>query len=125
LESNAPVEPISPQLGEAVENNATTQPSSKNQNHCKEPSNIISTQDGAAVENNYCDFNASCGIQQWELDSAAVTKQQITLDENKNAISRNKAEVALLPARFEVIVRSAVKEGVEQVSPERAPLINE
>ncbi len=37
LESNAPLEPISPQHGEAVEKNATTQPSSMNQNHCREP----------------------------------------------------------------------------------------
>ncbi len=47
------------------------------------------------------------------------------MDENRNAIPRNEAEVALLPERFEVIVRSAVKEAVEQVSLERAPLINE
>jgi hypothetical protein len=77
------------------------------------------------VENNDCDFNTSCGIQQWELDSAAAIKQQIYSDENRNAIPRNKAEVALLTARFEAIVRSAVKEVVEQVSLERAPLINE
>jgi hypothetical protein len=124
LESNAPVEPISPQHGEAVENNATLQPSSTNQNHCKEPSNTVSPQDGAAVEKNDCDFDASCEIQQWELDSAAVTKKQICLDENRNAIPRNEAEVALLPAEFEAIVKSAVKEAVEQVSLERAPLIN-
>jgi hypothetical protein len=42
LESNAPVESISPQHGEAVEKNATLQPSSTNQNLCKEPSNAIS-----------------------------------------------------------------------------------
>jgi hypothetical protein len=78
LESNAPVEPISPQHMEAVENNATMQPSSTNQNHCEEPSNTISPQDGAAVENNDCDVDASCGIQQWELDSAAAIEQQIT-----------------------------------------------
>jgi hypothetical protein len=46
----------------------------------------ISPQDGAAVENNDCDVDASCGIQQWELDSAAATKQQIYSDENRNAI---------------------------------------
>jgi hypothetical protein len=46
------------------------------------------------------------------------------LDENRNAISRNKAEVALLPAEFEAIVGSAVNEAVQQVSIERAPLIN-
>ncbi len=47
------------------------------------------------------------------------------MDENRNAIiPRNKAEVALQPARFEAIVRSAVKEAVEQMSLERAPLIN-
>jgi hypothetical protein len=122
---NAQVEPISPQHGEAVENNATTQPSSTNQNHCKEPLNTISPQDGTAVENNDCDFDASCVIQQWELDSTAATKQQIYSDENRNAIPRNKAEVALLPARFEAIVWSAVKEALEQVSLDRAPLINE
>ncbi len=77
------------------------------------------------MENNDCDFNASCGIQQWELASSSVTKQQIYSDENRNAIPRNKGEVALLPARFETIVRSAVKEVVEQVSLDRAPLINE
>ncbi len=77
------------------------------------------------MENNDCDFDASCGIQQWELDSAAVTKQQIYSDENRNAIPMNEAEVALLPARLEAIVRSAVTEVVEQVSLERAPLINE
>ncbi len=125
LESNAPVEPISPQPGQAVENNATTQPSSTTQNHCKEPSNTFPPHDGAAVENKNCDFDASFGIQQWELDSAAVTKQQIYSDENRNAIPTNKAEVALLPARFEAIVRSAVKEAVKQVSLERAHLINE
>ncbi len=124
LESNAPVEPISPQHGVAVENNATSQPSSMNQNHREEPSNTISPQDEAAVENNDCDFNSSCGIQQWELDSDAATKQQIYSDENRNAIPRNKAEVALLPARFEAIVRSEVKEALQQVSLERAPLIN-
>ncbi len=47
------------------------------------------------------------------------------MDENRNAIPRNEAEVILLPARFEAIVRSAVKEAVEQVSLERASLINE
>ncbi len=70
-------------------------------------------------------FDASCGIQQWELDSTAATEQQIYPDENRNAIPRNEAEVALLLARFETIFRSAVKEAVEQVSLERAPLINE
>jgi hypothetical protein len=44
----------------------TVQPSSANQHHCKEPSNTISPQDGAAVENNDSDVNASSGIQQWE-----------------------------------------------------------
>ncbi len=107
-----------------MENNATSQPSSRNQNHCKEPSNTISLQDGAAAENNDCDVDASCGIQQWELDTAVATEQQIYSDENRNAIPRNKAEVALLPAEFEAIVRSAVKEVVQQVSLERGPLIN-
>jgi hypothetical protein len=75
LESNAPVEPISPQHGEAVENNVTLQSSSMNQNHRKETSNTISPQNGAAVENNDYDVNASCGIQQWELESTAVAEQ--------------------------------------------------
>jgi hypothetical protein len=78
----------------------------------------------AAVEKNDCDLDASCAIQQWELNSTAVTKQQIYSDKNRNAIPRNKAELALSPAEFEVIGRSAVKEAVEQVSLERAPLIN-
>ncbi len=124
MESNAPVEPISPQHGEAAENNTTLQPSSTNQNHHEEPSNTISSQDGAAVEKNDCDVDASCGIQQWELDSAAATKQQIYLDENRNAIHRNKAKVALAPTEVKAIVRSAVKEAVQQLSLERAPLIN-
>ncbi len=124
LKSNAPVEPISPQYGQAVENNATLQPSSTNQNHCEEASNTISPQDGAAVENNDCDVNASCGIQQWELDRAAATAEQIYSDENRNAIPRNEAKGALSPAEFEAIVKSAVKEAVQQVSLERAPLIN-
>ena len=47
MENSTPVEPISPQHGEAAENNATLQPSSMNQNHCKEPSNTISPQDEA------------------------------------------------------------------------------
>jgi hypothetical protein len=75
------------------------------------------------VEKNDCDVNASCGIQQWELDSAAATEQQIYLDENRNAIHRNKAEVALAPADVEAIVRSAVKEAVQQLSLENVPLI--
>ncbi len=45
------------------------------------------------------------------------------MDENRNAIPRYKAEVA--PAEVEAIVRSAVKEAVQQVSLERAPLIKE
>jgi hypothetical protein len=117
LKSYASVEPIYPQHGEAVENNAPLQPSSTNQNHHKEPSNTISPQDGAAVENNDCDVNTSCGTQQWELDSTAATKQHIYLDENRNAIPRNKAEVALLPAEFEAYVRSAVKEAVHNKCP--------
>jgi hypothetical protein len=107
-----------------VENNATLQPSSMNQNHREEPSNTISPQYGAAVENNDCDVDACCGIQQWELDRAAATKQQIYSDENRNAIPKYEAEVALAPAEVEAIVRSALKEEVQQVSLERAPLIN-
>ena len=76
------------------------------------------------MEDNDCDVDASCGVQQWELDSAAGTKQQIYSDENRNAIPRNKAVVALAPAEVEAIVRSAVKEAVQQVSLEIAPLIN-
>jgi hypothetical protein len=76
------------------------------------------------VENNDCDVNTSCETQQWELDSAAVTKQQIYLNENRNAIPWNKAEVALAPAEVEAILRSAVMEAVQQVSLERVPLIN-
>ncbi len=76
------------------------------------------------MENNDCDVDTSCGIQQWELDSTAATKQQFYLDENKNGIPRNEAEVALAPAEVEVIVRSAVKEAVQQLSLERVPLIN-
>ncbi len=75
------------------------------------------------MENNDCDVNASCGIQQWELDNAAATKQQIYLDDNRNTIPRNKAEVALAPAEVEANVRSAVMEAVQQVSLERAPLM--
>ncbi len=78
-----------------------------NQNHHKEPSNTISPQDGAAVENSDCDVDASCGIQQWELESAAATEQQIYSDENRNAIPRNKAEVALAPAEVEAIVKQS------------------
>ncbi len=46
------------------------------------------------------------------------------MDENRNAIPRNKAEVALAPTEVKAIARSAVKEAVQQVSLERAPLIN-
>ncbi len=107
-----------------MENNATLQPSSTNQNHCKQPSSTISPQDGAAVENNDCDVDASCGIQQWDLDSAAATKHIIYSDENRNAIPRNTTEIAIAPAKIEAIVRSAVTEAVQQVSLERVPLIN-
>ncbi len=75
------------------------------------------------MENNDCKVDASCGIQQWELDSAAATKQQNYSDENRNAIPRNKAKVALAPAEVKAIVRSAVKEAVQQLFLERAPLI--
>ncbi len=71
-----------------------------------------------------CDVDASCGSQQCKLDSAAATKQQIYSDKNRNAIPRNKAEVALAPAEVEAIVRSAVEEALHQLSLERAPLIN-
>ncbi len=71
--------------------------------------------------------------QQWKtmtvmlmhpVEFSSATKHQIYSDENWNAIPRNEAEVALAPAEVEAIVRLAVKEAVQQVSLERAPLIN-
>jgi hypothetical protein len=59
--------------------------SSANQHHCNKPSNTISPQDGAAVENKDSDVNASSGIQEWESDSTAATKQQLYLVKNMHA----------------------------------------
>jgi hypothetical protein len=70
------------------------QPSFANQHHCNKPLNTISPQCGAPVENNDSDVNFSSGIQQWELDSAAATKQQLYLVENMHASPRIGAEVA-------------------------------
>jgi hypothetical protein len=75
------------------------QPSSANQHHRNELSNTFSPQDGAAVKNNDSDVNASSGIQQWELDSAAATEQQIYSVENMHASPRIRAEVALAPVQ--------------------------
>jgi hypothetical protein len=71
--NNSPTTPIQDQAAAQL----TVQPSSANQHHRNKPSNAISSQDGAAVENNDSDVNASSGIQQWESNSAAATKQQL------------------------------------------------
>jgi hypothetical protein len=77
----------------------TVQPFSVNQHHCNEPSNTISPQHGALVENNDSDDNFSSGIQQWELNSAAVTEQQLYLVEYMNASPKIEAKVALAPVQ--------------------------
>ncbi len=126
LDSGASVEPFPSPIGErllhaASINNSltspiwdqaiaqpTVQPSSTNQHHCNKPSNTISPQDGAAVENNDSDVDAPSGIQQWELDSALATKQHLYSVENMHASTRIGAEVALAPVQwteFERIVR--------------------
>jgi hypothetical protein len=117
LDSGASVEPILFLIGErllhaASINNSPTTPirdqataqstvqlSSTNQHHCKEPSNTISSQDGAAVENNDSVVDASSGIQQLESDCAAATKQQLYSVENMHASPRIGAEVALAPVQ--------------------------
>ncbi len=95
LINNSPTTPIQDQATAQP----TVQPSSANQHHRDKPSNTISPQDGAVVENNDSDVDASSGIQQWELDSAAATKQQLYLVENMRASPRIGAEVALAPVQ--------------------------
>jgi hypothetical protein len=74
------------------------EPSSANQHHCNEPSNTISPQHGAPVEND-SDVDFSSGIQQWDLDSTAVTKQQLYLVEKMHVSPRIGGEVALAPVQ--------------------------
>ncbi len=77
--------------------------------------------------NNDSDVAFSSGIQQWELVSTAVTEQQLYSVENLHASPRIEAEVALAPvqqAEFERIVRLAVNEAVQQVSVQRADMMN-
>ncbi len=103
------------------------QPSSANQHHCNKPSNSISPQHGAPGESNDNDVIFSSGIQQWELDGTAATEQQLYLVENMHASPRIGAEVALAPVQqteLERIVRLAVNKAVQQVSVQRADMIN-
>ncbi len=67
--NNSPTTPIQDQATAQL----TVQPSSANQHHHNEPSNTISPQHGAPVENNDGDVNFSSGIQQWEMNSAAAS----------------------------------------------------
>jgi hypothetical protein len=134
LDSSASVEPFPSPIGErllhvaSINSSPTTpiwdqataqpavQPSSTNQHHRDKPSNTISPQHGAPVENNDSDANFSSGIQQWELDNAAVTKQQLYLVENMHASLRIGAEVALAPVQWTElnrIVRLAVSKAVQ------------
>ncbi len=79
------------------------------------------------MENNDSDVNLSSGIQQWDLDSAAVTKQKLYPVENMHASPRIGAEVVLAPVQqteLERIVRLAVNKVVQQVSVQRADMIN-
>ncbi len=79
------------------------------------------------MENNDSDIDASSGIQQWELDSAAATKQQLYSVENMHPSPTSGAEVALAPVQqteLERIVRLAVNKAVQQVSVQRANMIN-
>ncbi len=142
LDSGASVEPFPSPIGErllhaaSINNSPTTdqatiqptvQPSSANQHHCNTTSNTISQQHGTAVENNDSDVNFSSGIQQWELDSAAATKQQLYLVENMHASPRIGAEVALAPVQrteLERIVRLAVNKVVQQVPAQSSDMIN-
>jgi hypothetical protein len=99
----------------------------RNQHHHNKPSNTIFPQDGAGVENNDSDIDASYGIQQWELDSAAATEQQLYLVENIHASPRIRAEVALAPVQQTELKRTvglAVNKAVQQVSVQRADMIN-
>ncbi len=137
LDSGASVEPFPSPIGEkllhaALINNSpttpnqdqattqpTVQPSSANQHYCDKPSNTISPQHGAPVENNHSDVDFPSGMQQLELDSAAATKQQLYLVENMHASPRIRAQVALAPVQrteLERIVRLAVNKAVQQVS---------
>ncbi len=123
LINNSPTTPIQDQATAKP----TVQPSSTNQHNCDKPSNTISPQHGAQVENNDSDVNFSSGVQQWDLDSAAATKQQIYLVENMHASPRIGAGVALIPvqqAELERIVRLAVNKAVQQVSVQRANMTN-
>ncbi len=144
LDSSASVEPFPFPIGErllhaaSINNSQTTpiqdqaivqptvQPSSANQHHHNKPSNTISPQHGAPVENNYTYADFSSGIQQWESDSAAATKQQLYLVEKMHASPSIGAEVSLAPVQqteLEWIVRLAVNEAVQQVSVQRADMI--
>jgi hypothetical protein len=69
--NNSPTTPIQDQATAQP----TVQPSSANQHHHNKPSNTLSPQHGAAMENNDSDVDLSSGIQQWDLDSAAATKK--------------------------------------------------
>jgi hypothetical protein len=111
LDNGAPVEPFPSLIVERlfhaalVKNSPTTpvqdqataqpalQPSSANQHYCDKPSNTISPQHGAPVEYNDSDVYFSSGIQQWELDRAAATEQQLYLVENMHASPTIRAEV--------------------------------
>jgi hypothetical protein len=93
--NNSPTKPIQDQATAQL----TLQPSSANQHHHDKPSNSISPQDGAAVENNDSDVDASSGVQQWESESTAATKQQLYLIENMHASPRIGAEVAYAPVQ--------------------------
>jgi hypothetical protein len=60
------------------------------------------------VENNDSNVDFSSGIQQWELDSTAVTKQQLYPVENMHASPRIAVKTALAPVQqteLERIVR--------------------
>jgi hypothetical protein len=89
LFNNSPTTPIQDQATAQP----TVQPSSANQHHCNKPSNTISPQHGAPVENNDSDVDCFSGIQQWELDSTLATEQQLYLAKNMHASPRIKAEV--------------------------------
>ncbi len=98
-----------------------------NQHHHNKPSNTISPQHGALVGNNDSDVVFSSGIQKRESDSAAATEQQLYLVENMHASPRIRSEVALAPVQqieLERIVRLAVNKAVQQVSVQRADMIN-
>ncbi len=61
------------------------------------------------------------------MDSTATTEQQLYLVENMHASSRLGAEVTLTPVKqteLERIVRLAVNKAVQQVSVQRADMIN-